>query len=402
MVGIYDTVASHGWEHNNDSKYFELDIGAKQQIKKIVHITAQNEYRNHFSLVQINSSLSAQNANADKSSPLSKTIGFQCSLPGAHADIGGGYIKKYHDGGKEPDLYLSNYDPPTQWNTAKDKGEIYWQWYVKKGYFSLNPSKYFTIRANQSAYKTQQNLLAKAKQTHDEKVIKINEDLLADAQEKMESSINEQQQYILPRQETTKGELSVVKKWGGYYEVRANRTVNGNAYQYIPLKLMQILAEDSGVAKFTHPIGLPEIKKVYSEVSADPILAKFNAYVTKQGLAQYKTAATFDFHPINADLTEAESQYMYHEYIHASLAAEIRYRPSKYFGNYVTNGSQYYNQDYNKELDAFEPRRVLVLDNAEGVYNQSQQEKMDRLKQQETSMTATATTQGSGQSDKNI
>lgn len=54
FVGIYDTVAAHGFSHHDDSLKFFFDIGNKQSIKKLVHITAENEYRNHFALVDTN------------------------------------------------------------------------------------------------------------------------------------------------------------------------------------------------------------------------------------------------------------------------------------------------------------------------------------------------------------
>lgn len=110
-VDIFDTEASHGWNHTNDSEYFELDIDPKQHIAKIIHITAQKEYRNHFALVETNAALIWRNPQLNSNSLLGKPIGFQYSLPGTHADIGGGYVKQFHDGGEDHDLYFSNYAP---------------------------------------------------------------------------------------------------------------------------------------------------------------------------------------------------------------------------------------------------------------------------------------------------
>lgn len=379
MVGIYDTVASHGWSHNNDSEYFELDIGQKQQIAKVVHITAQNEYRNHFSLVETNSPLTWRHPSTNKNTLLGEAIGFQCSLPGAHADIGGCYIKKIN----EKDLYLSNYDPPKELKsiTHIQVGEIYWEWFVNKGYYTTDPNRYYSIRAKQSGYKIQQSLLEQARQNGDEKAIKANEIVLEQNKKDFENTINSYEPKLLPKEEITQGELTVVKKTFGGYEVRANRTVNGNAYQYIPLKLMHVLAEDKGVPKFNNVMGMDKLEQAYADVNADPILARFSAYVVGQGLKCYKTESAFDFNPEDAGLTKFEQQYMYHEYIHTSLQAEFRADPKNFFLKYVTNGSQ----NYNKDLDTFEPIRVTVDDNAVGVRNQRRNERIlaERAEQQE-------------------
>lgn len=84
FVGIYDTVSSHGVKHYNDVQPFKLNIGKKQDIRKIVHLTAQNDYRNHFPLTHINTAAN-------------DGVGFECSLPGAHSDIGGAYCDDWHE-----------------------------------------------------------------------------------------------------------------------------------------------------------------------------------------------------------------------------------------------------------------------------------------------------------------
>jgi len=55
-----------------------LDLGSIP--KNVVHLTARDEYRENFSLTNINTSLKAK-------------VGVEVSLPGAHSDIGGGYAE---------------------------------------------------------------------------------------------------------------------------------------------------------------------------------------------------------------------------------------------------------------------------------------------------------------------
>lgn len=115
FVGIYDTVTSEGTSPNNDAIPFWLNIGSKQEVHKIFHLTAQDEFRNHFPLAEINTAITQRNRHG-------KLIGFECSIPGAHADIGGGYTKPWD---KEQDLYLSRYDPPQYEYNLGDPSEIH-------------------------------------------------------------------------------------------------------------------------------------------------------------------------------------------------------------------------------------------------------------------------------------
>ena len=97
-----------------------LDIGQPQGINYIAHLTAQNEYREHFPLTSIHGAIK------DK-------IGFECSLPGAHSDIGGGYPEKYNEtnrflGFKEHKLNIGNLSP------IRDE-YIDYNWFIKKGYY---------------------------------------------------------------------------------------------------------------------------------------------------------------------------------------------------------------------------------------------------------------------------
>ena len=101
-------------EHYNDVKEFKLDIGAPEGIRRVVHFTAQNDYRYHFPLTSIKGAVKDRR-------------GFECSFPGAHSDVGGGYYEPHHD----HDLMLSHHN----WALMKGKN-IYYQWYIDKGYFT--------------------------------------------------------------------------------------------------------------------------------------------------------------------------------------------------------------------------------------------------------------------------
>ncbi|RZK30243.1 MAG: hypothetical protein EOO63_07235 [Hymenobacter sp.] len=58
----------------------QLGLNLGNVPKRVIHLTAQDEYRENFSLTNINTSLKAH-------------IGLEVSLPGAHSDIGGGYTE---------------------------------------------------------------------------------------------------------------------------------------------------------------------------------------------------------------------------------------------------------------------------------------------------------------------
>ena len=58
----------------------QLGLDMHDVPKKVVHLTAQDEYRENFSLTNINTTLNAHR-------------GVEASLPGVHSDIGGGYAE---------------------------------------------------------------------------------------------------------------------------------------------------------------------------------------------------------------------------------------------------------------------------------------------------------------------
>lgn len=371
LVGIYDTVVSHGWKHDNDSIPFKMDIGLKQQINKLVHITAQNDYRNHFALVQTNTA--QKDIKADASAiTCGRPVGFECCLPGAHADIGGGYVKPYMEkyaNDVNQGLYLSVYDDPFEaWNMQRDAGEIYWKWYVKRGYFVTSKpdqARYEKIRTKQKDIVALQS--AKVNDEEAQEVLNKKRALAEydfyDALNQ-EAAVSSEDNYGLLKKEGVYGELEVVKTLQRY-EVRAKRTLWHNSYQFIPLEVMYDLAETQlNAVSFTNKAGLPQLKKYFAEVQADPVLAKFRNATIEQVRSNYQINARLEVTTLRAGLTEKESQYLYHEYIHASMAAELVYDLVKVFSQYTANGGI----DANKDAQYY-PRRVLISDNASGVVN---------------------------------
>jgi hypothetical protein len=74
FVGLYDTVASHGLLSCNDTEDLQLD--AIKYAEYVVQLAAADEHRKHYPLTNIKSA----------------SHGVQLFLPGAHSDIGGGYV----------------------------------------------------------------------------------------------------------------------------------------------------------------------------------------------------------------------------------------------------------------------------------------------------------------------
>ena len=84
FVGLFDTVSSYhdglslSPNFKDDVRELGLRIGSNAQ--KVVHLTAGDEYRVNFASTSIASSIAAG-------------VGYECVLPGAHSDVGGGYAE---------------------------------------------------------------------------------------------------------------------------------------------------------------------------------------------------------------------------------------------------------------------------------------------------------------------
>lgn len=87
FVGVYDTVASFGANHRGTSVFGiniidddakQLNLDAVKKAHFCLHITSDDEYRDNFSLTNINST---------------GLNGLEFTLPGVHSDIGGSYVE---------------------------------------------------------------------------------------------------------------------------------------------------------------------------------------------------------------------------------------------------------------------------------------------------------------------
>jgi hypothetical protein len=85
-VGLFDTVSSHGWdsasEANESDDVAVLKLDAIRAAAAVLHLVAAEEYRERFSLTNINSAGGK---------------GTQIYLPGAHSDVGGSYMNNADD-----------------------------------------------------------------------------------------------------------------------------------------------------------------------------------------------------------------------------------------------------------------------------------------------------------------
>ena len=88
FIGLYDTVAAYGVEHDNNTRQLHLD--SMGSAEKVVQLAAAEEHRLNFRLTNINSAAN----------------GLQVFLPGAHSDVGGGYV----DSAKEENLQILDID----------------------------------------------------------------------------------------------------------------------------------------------------------------------------------------------------------------------------------------------------------------------------------------------------
>ncbi len=78
FIGLFDTVSSIGTDHTDDVQEENLWLAfGKRTVGKVVHITAEHEYRQKFNLVNIKSMTQ-------------QGVGLEFSLPGCHTDIGDG------------------------------------------------------------------------------------------------------------------------------------------------------------------------------------------------------------------------------------------------------------------------------------------------------------------------
>lgn len=291
FAGLFDTVSSEGGRHYNDVKEFHLDIGKAQGIGRVFHLTAQNDYRDHFPLTRINTAANDE-------------VGFECSLPGAHSNIGGGYSETYQEQ-RELSVYdVAEYETRHGFNdgtnirsgnTTLKRESISWQWFRNKGYYQGEPVESY---------------------------------------------------------ETSAGEKDQLVHWKRFDTVWGNRTTTYH-YQFITLEIMRDIAKiythmgfNSGEAKDTNE-GIAEMKQT-------PVLKDFAKYAYDYVKNHYTVFGLgFAVQMQESGLSGEEARLLYNKYINNSLQP----------GDVANRGAE-----NNKELvmdrkrDYMHPTRIRISD----------------------------------------
>jgi hypothetical protein len=114
FVGLYDTVASYGLDHDGDTAQLHLD--AISIAEKVVQLAAAEEHRANFRLTNI--------ASAGKK-------GEEYFLPGVHSDVGGGYADKVDE------VKLQVFDLDTSWLSKEEEAAIQRErrWLIASGWY---------------------------------------------------------------------------------------------------------------------------------------------------------------------------------------------------------------------------------------------------------------------------
>jgi hypothetical protein len=116
FVGLFDTVASYGIVHSNDTA--ELHLDAITAALKVVHLAAGEEHRANFRLTDIASAIGAG-------------TGIEIYLPGVHSDIGGGYV----DFSDETDLIMLNFNVMWSTQALEQRFAREREWLIDSGWY---------------------------------------------------------------------------------------------------------------------------------------------------------------------------------------------------------------------------------------------------------------------------
>lgn len=120
FVGLFDTVASYGFAHYDDTR--DLDLDAITAADYVVQLAAGDEHRENFRLTNINS---AKRQNK----------GLEIFLPGVHSDIGGGYL----DGAEDDEFQIYDHDS-VGWNSTEQTQSLAFErdWLSQMGWYELS------------------------------------------------------------------------------------------------------------------------------------------------------------------------------------------------------------------------------------------------------------------------
>jgi hypothetical protein len=140
FIGLYDTVASYGFNHDYDTK--ELHLDAVASAEKVVQLAAADEHRENFRLTNINSA---------------KEKGKQIFLPGVHSDIGGGY----RDKSEEKDYQILDIDTAWSDDETKKLFENERDWLITSGWYTAaeieTPNFWNELKVNRTGIRNTYN-----------------------------------------------------------------------------------------------------------------------------------------------------------------------------------------------------------------------------------------------------
>lgn len=117
FVGLFDTVASFGFAHYNDTR--DLDLDAITAADYVLQLAAGDEHRENFRLTNIKSATRQHK-------------GLEIFLPGVHSDIGGGYL----DGASDDDFQIYDHDS-VGWNSDVQTQSLVFErdWLLRMGWY---------------------------------------------------------------------------------------------------------------------------------------------------------------------------------------------------------------------------------------------------------------------------
>lgn len=249
FAGLYDTVASYGVNHRGknliDSDAKQLNLDAVKKCKFTLQLASRDEYRENFSLTNINSC---------------GLNGLQLTLPGVHSDVGGGYV----DGAQEEVfLYKKNYYD-TAYSLEKTIVKNFQQILIDEGWFTANELTIVNEKPFNSYYISPGTFYLKGKRKlsnqyaniplkimidfskergveYSEKALKKIEEILEN-QEKMKEAYSALLNYV---NECKKIREKYIKRYNqgerGFYKEYVNKIDSVNYIDYIDYELLRTL-----------------------------------------------------------------------------------------------------------------------------------------------------------------
>lgn len=130
--GLFDTVASYGVAHFNDTR--DLSLTAVSSCRQVFQIAAGDEHRDNFRLTNINS--------------VGGNDSFELFLPGVHSDIGGGYRANLTE---SLILWEETSSNAAVWHDGEERRNRERQWMIARGWFTQAQMRDETIEHNSGA-----------------------------------------------------------------------------------------------------------------------------------------------------------------------------------------------------------------------------------------------------------